>query len=215
MLSSNRKSLITHATRRSTSSSPSPQTPESSSTNTDSSNTVIGPLMDQALVLDIKVQDKVQKKITKDQFSDIIREVATLYSTDQPTALVGLFATLQAGGTNKSKRSNIKITITNIGFQSKDINKIITKHCKDFTPRQFAIYFRNEIFQIAKKHNITGSCYISLKRNYAHLLTETVQDERYWATDFHLENPNCPEYIRDALQKRFNDKFVKNNKTFL
>jgi hypothetical protein len=169
----------------------------------------LGPIFQDALNLEVKIADKAEKTITKSQMDSIVMDVANEYRTDQPTALVGIFSTLQAGGTNKNKRSNIKITIADIPFQSKDINKIISKHCKDFTPRQFAVHYRTSIFQMAKKHNITGSCYVSLKRNYSHMLTGEVPDEKFWATDFQLDNPACPEYIRAALNQRFVDKFTR------
>jgi len=59
-----------------------------------------------------------------------------------------MFAVLQAGGTNKSKRSNVEINISSIMFKSREVNTQIQKHCPDFTPRQFATYFRNDIFRI-------------------------------------------------------------------
>jgi len=115
------------------------------------------------------------------------------------TALIGTFSTLQAGGTNKNKRSNVKININTILFESKVINGILSKYCKDFTPRQFAVYFSNEIYLISKRHNITGNAYVSLPRHYLNLLTEATPEEKFWASDFQLENTDCPEYIRTAL----------------
>ncbi|RRR13083.1 hypothetical protein CVV73_26795, partial [Enterobacter hormaechei] len=105
---------------------------------------------------------------------------------------------IQAGGTNKNKRSNVKITIQGVNFESKTINKYITTHLRDFTPRQFAVYFRNIIFRVSKAQNITGNAYVTLRRQYSHLLTETVDDEKFWAAHSQLDNENCPDYIRIA-----------------
>lgn len=131
------------------------------------------------------------------------------YNVEQHVAFIGLCATLQAGGTNKNRRSNVKITVGNISFKSKEVNKHITKNLKDFTPRQFATFFRDTIFNVSRAQNITNNVYVSLRRQYSHLLTENAEEEKFWAADFQLDNSNCPEYIRVALRTRYNDKFVK------
>jgi len=139
----------------------------------------------------------------------IINDTKNSYNVEPHVALIGIFATLQAGGTNKNKRSNVKITIQGTSFESKVINKHITNHLRDFTPRQFAMYFRNEIFRVAKAQNIMGNAYVSLRRQYSQLLTEASNEEKYWCADLQLDNENCPEYIRTALRQRYNDKFIK------
>jgi|AntDeeMinimDraft_5_1070356.scaffolds.fasta_scaffold04846_2 hypothetical protein len=166
-------------------------------------------LMDQADKVETQVNQGVEKKVEQTDFRRIIDDVSENYKCPPATALIGTFSTLQAGGTNKNKRSNVKININTILFESKVINNIICKHCKDFTPRQFAVHFRNEIYHISKRHNITGNAYVSLRRHYSHLLTEVSPEEKFWASDFQLENPDCPDYIRTALLKRYNDKFIK------
>ena len=166
-------------------------------------------LLQKAESSPVEVRDRVQKIVPRESFQKIINDIKNQYNVELHVALLGLFATLQAGGTNKNKRSNVRITIQGVSFESKTINKYITNRLQDFTPRQFAVYFRDVIFRVSKAQNITGNAYVSLRRQYSHLLTEAVDDEKFWAADFQLDNENCPEYIRIALRKRYNDKFVK------
>lgn len=130
------------------------------------------------------------------------------YGVPEPLAYIGVCSTLQAGGTNKNKRTNIKITVGGFSFEYKKINEFINRYCKNITPRQLARILSNDIFLISRKYKITGNAYVSLKRFYPQLLLETNPDEKYWAADFQAENPNCPEYIRTALRHRYVDKFT-------
>jgi hypothetical protein len=174
---------------------------------------ILGNLLEEALELPPTTIEKPVKKIDKNTFDALVREIGNLYKCSPPAALLGLFSTLQAGGTSKNKRSNVKITVAGNSFESKEINKLIAKYCKDFTPRQFASYFRNDIFAISKKHEITGNAYVSLRRNYPDFITETSPDDKYWASDFQLDNELCPPLIRDGLRKRYNDKFTNIGKS--
>ncbi|MFB6225110.1 MAG: hypothetical protein ABEI13_01495 [Candidatus Paceibacteria bacterium] len=172
-------------------------------------NIIGGELLKKAETTQVEVKDRVDKVVPSDAFKRILNDIQITYDVEPHVALLGLFATLQAGGTNKNKRSNVRIAIQNTNFESKTVNKFITKHLRNFTPRQFAVYFRDIIFRVSKAQNITGNAYVSLRRQYSHLLTEAVEDEKFWAADFQLDNENCPEYIRVALRQRYNDKFIK------
>lgn len=138
-------------------------------------------------------------------------DIARHYNVPNNLAYIGLCSTLQAGGTNKNKRSNIKITIAGIGFESRKVNEFINRYCKNITPRQLARIISNDIYLVSKRYNITGNAYVSLKRFYPHLLIEQ-EFERFWASDFQAENPSCPEYIRTALRHRYVDKFTSQKK---
>jgi len=168
-----------------------------------------GDLLKKAEETKVEVQDRTEKVVHPDAMQRIINDTKNAYNVEPHIALIGIFATLQAGGTNKNKRSNVKITIQGTSFESKVINKHITNNLRDFTPRQFAMYFRDLIYRVAKAHNITGNAYVSLRRQYSQLLTQASDEEKYWCADFQLDNERCPEYIRTALRQRYNDKFIK------
>lgn len=170
-------------------------------------------ILQEALNEKIEVQDRPDNRsLTKQQLDQVVGEVARTYSCSHSVAYIGICSTLQAGGSNKNKRSNVKITIDKWSFESKKVNEIIAKHCKTLTPRQFARILGNDIFQISKKYGITGNAYISIKRYYPELLLGTNIDERFWAADFQVDNQNCPDYVRNALRQRYADKFTKKTK---
>jgi hypothetical protein len=116
------------------------------------------------------------------------------------------------GGTNKSKRSSVKLTIGDITFDSKGIQKCINKHCPGVTPRQFARFHANDIFRIASKFGFVGSAWISITRLYSETLDSNNPDYinyQFWAAEFQVDNPSCPEPVRNALRQRFADRFSK------
>jgi hypothetical protein len=181
--------------------------------NTADTSEISSDLLEEALKTEISVQDRLDKRsLTKQQFDQVVGDVAKTYNCSPSVAYIGICSTLQAGGSNKNKRSNVKITIDKWSFESKKVNEAIAKHCKTLTPRQFARILGNDIFQISKKHGITGNAYVSLKRYYPNLLLSTDIDEKFWAADFQVDNPCCPEYIRNALRQRYADKFTKTSK---
>jgi hypothetical protein len=171
-----------------------------------------GDLLKEAAELPPTIIERPTKTISREAFDALIRDISSTYKCSPPAALVGLFSTLKAGGTNKNQRSNVKITVAGCSFESKKVNELITKHCKEFTPRQFAVYFRNDIFKLSKIYDIMGNAYVSLRRNYSDVITDTNQDEKYWASDFQIDNPACLPLIRQGLQKRYNDKFTTRRK---
>lgn len=183
-------------------------TEDGSSVALETRDDLCGSLLKEAVELPSTVIERPAKTITKEAFDALIRDISITYSCSPAAGLVGLFSTLQAGGTNKNKRSNVKITVAGCSFESKKVNELIAKHCKEFTPRQFAVYFRNDIFKLSKIHDITGNAYVSLRRNYPDVITDTNQVEKYWASDFQIDNPACPPLIRQGLRQRYNEKFM-------
>lgn len=189
-----------------------PRSPKTSANSSDptiiisSSEYLDEDLLNEALIIDIQVEPIKTKTITREQLKNLVEKISDTYRIPFGLAYTGLCCTLQAGGSNKNKRSNIKITLNGNAFESKKINEIIQQQLQ-MTPRQLARQIAREIFAVSKKNNIMGNAYISLKRFYPHLLTE-VPDERYWAADFQIDNSSCPEYIRNALRQRYSDKFT-------
>jgi hypothetical protein len=178
---------------------------------------IIADIINEVQSLDIKVETKQDKKITKELFWLFINELAKDYKITTALTVAGVFCTLQAGGTNNSKRSNVKITLGDVAFESRKVNSFIIKYCKGITPRQLARIFANEIMEVSTTYNITGNAYIYITRFHSELLNvnESDPNERFWCADFQSDNINCPEYIRFALKTRYNEKFRKsqiNNK---
>lgn len=154
---------------------------------------------------------KETQQFTKAQADELVGLVSKYYNVPEHIALVGISATLQKGGTSKNKKSNVKVKVGQVTFDSKTINSYITRVNKNFTPRQFARYFADQIFDITRAHDIDGNCFVYISRNLATYLTGD-PNERYWASDFQVDNPSCPQNIRTALNIRYNTKFRSSTK---
>lgn len=169
-------------------------------------------LVQEALSLPNNAQLPSNKPaLNPDIIRKAIKEVAIHYKTVPGKAFAGICCTLQAGGTSRGKRSNIKIRIGEHEFESKVINDILFKTTKA-SPRQIAKFLANEIVSVAEHYNITGNAFIYISRYHPQLLTQAVENEKFWCADFQMDNPKCPEYIQVALRVRFADKFSKKYK---
>ena len=163
-------------------------------------------LLHEVLNLKASVVSKPEKIITHETINTLRAEIGKIYKCPIPFAFLGLCSTLQAGGTNSSKGSNVIIKLDSYRFESKTINQVLRKVCKDFTPRQFATYLRNIIFSLSKRYKITGNAYSWLQRVYLGGQNE-YPDDKYWASDFQINNLQCPDHIRKALMARYNSKY--------
>lgn len=186
------------------------KTKESESVDSGLQNVTKG-YLDGALAIEPTEVVQQEPKFSHTDVASLVDDVAKAYSCEPPKAYAGICCTLQGGGSNSNKRSKIKITIAGTQFESSKINEAIRKHLK-VSPRQFAKAIADDIFQVSKRHGITGNAYVSLRRFYSQLLTEATDAEKFWASDFQLDNPNCPEYIRNALRQRYIDKFSGGNR---
>lgn len=165
-------------------------------------------LLDDALGLEITAVEVPAPKLDRKVLNTLVDAINAHYNCNSTgIAYAGICATLQAGGTNSNKRSNVKITLNNVKFESKKINELIRQITK-LSPRQLARFIANDIFMVSKKFNITGNAFVYIQRFHSTLLTELPgSDERYWASDFQLDNPNCDGNVKKALQARYADKF--------
>jgi hypothetical protein len=208
-----RKALIAHA--KSKSQEPSPAEAQSLEEETPASEqaaTALGDLLDQALTQEIVIIEKIERVILPADITSIAASLAATYTCTPQVAIVGLFSTLQAGGTSRNKKSNVRITVQGKTFESKVVNKAISTRRKDITPRQFARFFATEIYKCSSHFQITGNAYTYITRSAPHKLTQATPEEKYWAADFQIDNPACPQNIREALKTRYDEKFIRTTK---
>ena len=166
-------------------------------------------LVETALNSELEIFHRNDRILQRFELENILSDLAKGYRVNKNTAYVALCIILQVGGSITNKKSNIRVKIENTQFESRRINIIIMKHCKDLTPRQFARQMANDIFLVSKKYSIIGNAYLSLLRQYSHFLVDNSLDDKFWSSDFQVDNPSCPQHIRQALRTRYNDKFTR------
>lgn len=169
-------------------------------------NEITKDLMTEAKSVKIDMSKDI-RTINKEQFYEINRQISKYYGVAPHIALIALCLVLQAGGSSRNKKANVKLTLENVSYESKIINSYITTVLRGFTPRQFARYFADQIFEISREYDKPGNCYAYIARNYPELLQE--ENDKYWASDFQVDNPNCPLNVKSALGKRYADRFNK------
>ena len=113
----------------------------------------------------------------------------------------------QKGGTAKKAQGNVYIIINGIKTDLSLIRQIMNELKLKFTLRQFARTYCNEIYKIASFFDIEGDLAKKIGRNYQNLS----RDEKIWLANFQMDNPNCPEDIRNYLMEHFNSLFPGKN----
>lgn len=87
------------------------------------------------------------------------------------------------------------------------IRRIMRDRNLNFTLRQWARTYATEIFEVSSHFSIEGDLAKKVARNRP----EITQEERYWLSNFQMDNPNCPQNIRDLLMEHYNTLFPGRN----
>jgi hypothetical protein len=161
--------------------------------------------------LDFKgtIEDSAPRAIPDEQILTtfgLIREKGGF--PDTQSAIIATAITLQKGGCNSSKNTQITTTFNGISIDSKTINGLIRTACRNSSPRSFARQIALEIFKISKNYKVPGNLKIKLEKNYPQEWNSIVDpDKDYWAADFQSSTPDCPDSIKFLIRKNYQEMF--------
>jgi len=177
--------------------------------------TALSQLFETAANIEVKLEETKSKTIPEDQIQTVIDLVQTKANfKDKNQAVVALAITLQKGGCNSNKNTNITTTIEDASIDSKTIANFIRSNCKNASPRSFARQIGNEIFKICKKQKIVGNLKIRLEKNYPdEWKSITDPDKDYWASDFQSSTMECPDGVKFLIRKNYTELFQTQKET--
>ncbi len=118
---------------------------------------------------------------------------------------VGLAIICQKGGTAKKAQPNIYANINGKKLELGQVRKAMTDINWKYTLRQLARTKANFIYTVSNHFSIQGDLAQKLGRNDTSLTT----DEKIWLSNFQMDNPDCPEKIRNMLSNHYNEMFSK------
>jgi hypothetical protein len=176
-----------------------------------SDTTSLNSLVEQAKALTITATTENRKMIPLDQITQTLGLVRENYElADDASALYVTAISLQKGGCNSNKNTNIILTVDGKKIESKIISGFIRQKCKNASPRQFARQLANEIFEISKHTKTSGNLKIRLEKLYTKQWNDIIDpDKDYWASDFQSNNPKCPDGIQFLIRQNYQETFRK------
>lgn len=138
-------------------------------------------------------------------FGRIIKRKAMAKSqVAEGDALVAISILIQQGGTSPSKPGKARIVIGDSYISMEEIREACSKH--QVTVRQFARGIGSSIVEVLlalKEKAPAGNLAKQMKAEVPDLSAE----EEVWVSDFNTYNLDCPERIRDWLQKNAQKRF--------
>ena len=132
----------------------------------------------------------------------LVNKVRKRHDCEQYPALTGICMLLQTGGSNASCTGNHTYQFENSFFKLADLPadvKDVTGNSSSM--RKVARAFSNRIFSTACVLGEPGNLYRKIQRMNPDITFEN--DDIDWCSDFQSNNPNCPERIRNLINKSF------------
>lgn len=130
-------------------------------------------------------------------------------------AIIGISALLQSGAYLKSV-PNRKIKINNHEFTKKSLVFAAEQAENKYTLRAMARFMKLNIVKVALTYNIPGHLFARYKienaSKIAQMNPEIIKTYSAYCTDFQIENPDCPEDIRQYLADREKNRSNNNNR---
>jgi hypothetical protein len=151
------------------------------------------------------VTNTTRKIAGPERSAKFISTLASHYSCQKKDAFIAACLIFQQGGLSRAKGTgNIRTTVSGIIFEAKQINAFFKTSIPDLTPRQWAKENATKISKISKLYETDGNIHIDLQKRFPNEYNAITDDgKRYWASDFQGENQDCPQSIRELIQRRY------------
>jgi hypothetical protein len=153
--------------------------------------------------INVEIEEKAQPKLTQEEANKILKTYAMKTGVSFPLASLAAAILIQLGGTNASN-NNIKCKLAGKEFHIKELREAIAFTNKKATVRQLARTLSKTIISIAGLNNIPGVLAKTLENENPEL--EFTIQEQIYASEWNLENPDCPDRIRKLLAERAKQK---------
>jgi hypothetical protein len=151
----------------------------------------------------VVVTEENQAKVTSEQGSRLVQEVARRKNITEARSFTGICIVAQKGGTSKRANGDVYANVDGSRITLADIRNAISSAGLKISFRQWARTYADNIHSIAELYGIQGDLAKKLIRMDANLTTEDL----YWASNFQMDNENCPFGVRDLIRKHFEELF--------
>jgi hypothetical protein len=158
-----------------------------------------------------EIQIKVEKApalASEEDATKVVAAVAKKHNCSMKTAVSAMYIICQKGGTARKAQPNIYATVNGTRIDLGSIRECITKLKISMTLRQFARTYATQIYTISAYYGVDGDLCKKAERIFPNIL----QSEKYWISNFQMDNPDCPQNIRNYLVNHFNMEIRPNTK---
>ena len=136
----------------------------------------------------------------------LIADVAKETNCTPEQSALALSIICQKGGTSKKAQGTVYAIVDGKKTDLNTIRKIMREKGHNFTLRQWARTNATEIYEVCSYFSIEGDLSKKIARNRP----SVTQDEKYWLSNFQMDNPNCPQSVRDLLMDHYKTLFKEN-----
>jgi hypothetical protein len=148
--------------------------------------------------------------ISDAQSLELIQSLATRKGVNTDVSLIAIAIICQKGGTSKKAVGSIYAVVDGKTFQLDEIRNTITStgNLKKISLRQWARTNASIIHTISENYGITGDLFKKISRKIDNI---SISDS-YWLSNFQMDNPNCPQNLRNLILAHFHELFPGQNK---
>jgi|JI91814BRNA_FD_contig_123_69701_length_3523_multi_3_in_0_out_1_1 hypothetical protein len=141
--------------------------------------------------------------VSEAESKKLITAVASEANVTEDQAALALAIICQKGGTSKKAQGTIYAIVDGTKIDLNLVRRVMKDRTLNFTLRQFARTLATEIYTICAHFGIEGDLSKKIARNRPEITT----DEKYWLSNFQMDNPNCPINVRELLMNHYESLF--------
>lgn len=152
-------------------------------------------------------EDAPAERATEQESKQLIDKVAEKTGITVEQATVATAIICQRGGTAKKAQGTINVKIAGKTVSLTAIREIIKTNRFRITLRQWARANADLIYQICDHYSINGDLAKKISRNH----NEITEKDMIWLSNFQMDNPQCPESLRELIMEHYMSLFPNKN----
>ena len=139
-----------------------------------------------------------------------IIDKAGLESTEQALTLLAII--FQKGSTARHCDGNREAEIQGKRLRLKTMRDCMRNVGLPRMERRLASYLATPIYKVCSSLNIPGNLARAILNNETTILTNVMDQDKAWMSDFQNDNEDCPERIRQLISNHFKNKKQSQNR---
>lgn len=141
--------------------------------------------------------------VSKEDSDKFITLLAAKTKMDPVATFTGVCIICQKGGTSRKAQGTVYAVVNGIKMDLNLVRNVINELKIGFTLRQWARTYASEIYEVSQYFDIEGDLSKKIARNSPSVTAE----ERFWLSNFQMDNPNCPQNVRNMLMAHYKTLF--------
>lgn len=141
--------------------------------------------------------------ISTDESDKLVQALVEKLSLSKAESQAALAIICQKGGTAKTAQGTVYAKVNNKKVELNTVRSIMKEKNLNFTLRKWARTNADAIHRVAAHFCIEGDLAKKIARNNNNLSVE----DKYWLSNFQMDNENCPQPLRELLMEHYKSLF--------